>query len=32
VLRQALPTTFLGGPDMMRDENYVKSVVNPRGA
>jgi hypothetical protein len=31
VLREALPTTFLGGPDLMRDENYVKSVVNPRG-
>ena len=31
VPRSALPTTFLGGPDVMRDENYVKSVVNPRG-
>ncbi len=31
LLRQALPTTFLGGPDVMRDANYVKSVVNPRG-
>ena len=28
---QPLPTTFLGGPDVMRDENYVKSVVDPRG-
>ena len=31
LLRQPLPTTFLGGPDVMRDENYVKSVVDPRG-
>jgi hypothetical protein len=31
VLREPLPSTFLGGPDVMRDENYVKSVVNPRG-
>ena len=31
LLRQALPSTFLGGPDVMRDENYVKSVVDPRG-
>lgn len=29
---QPLPTTFLGGPDVMRDANYVKSVVDPRGA
>lgn len=31
VPREPLPTTFLGGPDVMRDEAYVKSVVNPRG-
>jgi hypothetical protein len=31
VPREPLPTTFLGGPDVMRDENYVKSVANPRG-
>jgi hypothetical protein len=31
VLRQALPSTFLGGPDVMRDASYVQSVVNPRG-
>ena len=29
--RKALPAKFLGGPDVMRDENYVKSVVDPRG-
>jgi SnoaL-like domain len=26
-----LPQTFLGGPDVMRDADYVKSVVNPNG-
>jgi hypothetical protein len=31
VPREPLPTTFLGGPDVMRDADYVKSVVNPRG-
>jgi SnoaL-like domain len=31
LLRQALPNTFLGGPDVMRDEKYLHSVVNPRG-
>ncbi len=31
VLREPLPATFLGGPDVMRDAEYVKSVVNPRG-
>jgi hypothetical protein len=31
VPREPLPTTFLGGPDVMRDEAYVKSVVDPRG-
>lgn len=29
--REPLPATFLGGPDVMRDPEYVKSVVNPRG-
>ena len=30
--RQALPETFLGGPEVMRDPDYVKSVVDPNGA
>jgi len=30
--REQLPTSFLGGPDLLRDENYLKSVVNPRGS
>jgi hypothetical protein len=30
--REPLPTTFLGGPDLMRDEDYLMSVVNPRGS
>ena len=29
--RQPLPATFLGGPDVMRDADYVRSVVNPNG-
>lgn len=29
--RASLPTTYLGGPDLMRDANYVKSVINPNG-
>lgn len=28
---QPLPATFLGGPEVMRDPNYVKTVVNPHG-
>lgn len=31
LLRDPLPKTFLGGPDVMRDPDYVKTVVNPRG-
>ena len=31
VLREPLPTTFLGGPDVMRDAEYVRSVVDPMG-
>jgi hypothetical protein len=31
VLREPLPTTFLGGPDVMRDPDYVKTVCNPHG-
>jgi hypothetical protein len=31
VPRAPLPTTFLGGPDVMRDADYARSVVNPNG-
>jgi len=31
LLPNPLPTTFSGGPDLMRDENWLKAVVNPRG-
>ncbi len=30
--REKLPTTFVGGPDMLRNEDYLKLVVNPRGS
>lgn len=29
--RAPLPATFLGGPEIMRDTDYVKSVVDPNG-
>ena len=29
--REPLPRFMSGGPDVMRDENYISSVVNPRG-
>ena len=32
VPREHLPTSILGGPDLTRDENFLKSVVNPRGS
>ena len=31
VPRQPLPTSFLGGPDLMRDESYLASVIDPCG-
>ena len=31
LLPTALPKTFAAGPDLMRDENWLKAVVNPRG-
>jgi hypothetical protein len=31
VPREPLPTTFLGGPDVMRDPEYVKNVCDPHG-
>lgn len=32
VAREPLPRTILGGPDALRDENYLKTVINPRGS
>lgn len=31
VPREPLPTSIHGGPEITRDENFIKSVVNPRG-
>ena len=29
--REPLPKTILGGPDALRDQDYIAAVVNPRG-